>query len=215
MTYCISTEMNSSHFSDKRICIKDVIVFGLRSQTRFPPRSRHRMRSVPYCALLQSGCKRFVSEYRIERDLPSWGREKKQNNNNNTFSSLQKAIVHGLNARSSSSTKGIWYFELTFAGWSCGRHSFGGRCFLCIFSLVNSTAWGNIFIPLWPIVHNSHRQRATHEKTRRYVCVWGGVGGRGGREGGGRGEKHSVGISTDSSGSGRSLGSSRNSNMRG
>lgn len=37
------------------------------------------------------------------------------------------------------------------------------------FSLVNSVAWENIFIPLRPVVHNSHPQcvqRIAHETTR-------------------------------------------------
>lgn len=107
----------------------------------------------------------------------------------------KKAIVHGLNSRSKcSSWRGNLILGANVAGWSCGCHSIWRQVFSVHFSLVNSTAWENIFIPSWPIVHNSHhhphhnqqqqqQQHTTHERTRQEE------GERGGEHSVGRGKK--------------------------
>lgn len=156
--------MNSSHFSDKRICIKDVIVsaWGHKQVPTFTLTI-----FCPFYALWISIQPRFAFFWKL--NFP------------------QKA---GLNVSTRSSYRGtlilcwlvLWVSQFLEAGVFCA-----------FLSLVNSTAPGlhiYFYDPLWPIVHNSHRQRTRHtshhEKTRQ--------------EEGERGGEHSVGRSTDSEG---------------
>lgn len=181
--------MNSSHFSDNRICIKDVIVSAW-GHKQVPTLLSLSYAFCPYYAVwrLKLELSRCMNIYPtkiclllgklLSLSLPLKGHRSPSK----PVEILLVLLIEG-----------IWYFELTLLVGLGGCHSFGGRCFLCILAFVNSTAWENIFIPLRPIVHNSHQQHiqhAAHEKTRQ--------------EEGERGGEHSVGRSTDRDWGGKS-----------
>lgn len=156
-------------------------LFRLEVTNKFPPYSCYRMRSVLTMLRVEAETwAQFVQltdEYLFNQDSPSSGRK--------------KAIVHGLNSSKCSSCWGNLILGANVAGWSRGCHSIWRQVFSVQFSLVNSTAWENIFIPSRPIVHNAHHhqyhqhqqhtQHTAHERTRQ--------------EEGERGGEHSVGRS--------------------